>query len=64
MTKADVREVLKRDFQRTKTDRSIAAKFMDHVRGSRRVARGLYRTEDEQAAFIKKGLAIKLPGCR
>jgi hypothetical protein len=64
MLEPEVTKILSKDFPRTKTVRAIADKFLHYVRGSRRIARGLYRTEDEQEAFIKKGLATKLPGCR
>jgi hypothetical protein len=64
MITAAEREILDRDYPRSKTDRATALKFNKHLRGSMRLVRGLFRTEDEEAAFVAKGLKIKLPGSR
>jgi hypothetical protein len=64
MITAEERKILEQDYPRSKTDRATALKFVKPLRGSMRLVRGLFRTEDEEAAFIEKGLKIKLPGCR
>lgn len=62
MITAQERAILNRDYPRDKTDRAAAIKFTKHLRGSMRLVRGLFRTEDEEAAFIQHGLNLKLPG--
>jgi len=53
---------LDREFSKNNVSRPSAEKFATMQRGSIRFARGLFRTEDEHEAFIKHGLAIRLPG--
>jgi hypothetical protein len=53
---------LDRDYSKAPVQRIVAEKFSSLLRGSVRLSRGFYRTEDEQDAYIKGGLAIKLPG--
>lgn len=55
---------LDRDFSKDKVSRAAAEKFSAMQRGSIRLSKSLFRTEDEQEAFIKSGLAIRLPGVR
>jgi uncharacterized protein YfaP (DUF2135 family) len=64
MLTTEERTVLHRDYPVSKVNRADADRFSSLLRGSVRLVRGLYRTEDEQEAFINAGLAIRIPGVR
>lgn len=42
----------------------MALMFARMQRGSVRLAAGHFRTEEEQEAFIEKGLRLRLPGVK
>ena len=58
--------VLNTDYSRKPMNRTNIQFCLAHHRGyvEPRLARGLYRTEEEQERWINEGLAIKLPGCK
>ena len=53
---------LDRDFPQGSVSRESAEKFSCMQRGSIRLGKSLFRTEDEQADYVKAALAIQLPG--
>ena len=55
---------LDRDFSSEEVSRMSAEKFSVMQRGSIRLCKSLFRTEAEQADYVKAALAIRLPGVR
>jgi hypothetical protein len=55
---------LDRDFSVESVSRTSAEKFSSRQRGSIRLSKSLFRTEDEQADYVEAALAIRLPGVR
>ncbi len=52
------------DFSSEDVSRTSAEKFSVMQRGSIRLGKSLFRTETEQADYVKAALAIRLPGVR
>jgi uncharacterized protein YfaP (DUF2135 family) len=63
MLTAEERTVLHRGYPVSKVNRADADRFSALLRGSVRLVRGLYRTEDEQEAFINAVLPFGFPEC-
>jgi hypothetical protein len=61
MTEAD-KVALGTDYPQGEVSRSEAERYPIVHRGSIRLIRNLYRTEDEQRQFIDEGLRVRLPG--
>ena len=61
MTEAD-KTALGTDYPSGEVSRAEAERYPITHRGSVRLIRNLYRTEDEQRQFIDEGLRVRLPG--
>jgi hypothetical protein len=64
MITAQEQSYLDQDFSQDKTSRVSAEKFAVMQRGSVRLGKSLFRTDDEYEAFIENGLSVELPGVR